>query len=154
MSAWSSELSDADELSLVHHTLCSAQEVDDDDLDLALGLAAIAACEAVARVHRRRGRERAGGRPPLALVRIAISVLDRISSHPSELAQLAARDHGWRASLQDLRRRLTGHVAPDRARGSGSRASRIAVRSTHDEEALDGGARGGRGVRRMDVDAG
>jgi len=150
--AWSGELSER-ELALVHHTLCSAQEVDDEELDLALGQAALSACEAVARVHRRRGRERTGG-GELALVRLAISVLERISAQPSELAQLASRDPAWRASLQDLRRRLTGRVAVDRARGSGSRAARWAVRSAHDEDALDRGAHGGRGLWRVDLDAG
>jgi len=105
------DLDDKHHLLLVHHTLCSAQEVDDDELDVDLGVAAMDACEVVARLRgrtRRRDDTTRASEPSPALIQLATSVLDRLASQPAVLAQLAARDHHARASLQDLRRRIVG----------------------------------------------
>lgn len=116
---WSADLADATDLTFVEGTLTSAQEVDDDELDVDLGYEAIAACEVVARLQGRVGHKTARVeavdqwvrahpvRPSQALIRLATNVLDRVATS-SELAQQWARDQAWRAGLQDLRKRVAG----------------------------------------------
>src|SRR5688500_10877000 len=50
---WSADLADASDLTFVTDTLSSAQEVDDDELDVELGCTAVAACEVIARLQGR-----------------------------------------------------------------------------------------------------
>ncbi len=117
-SDWSSDLVEAEDLSLVTETLRSAQEVDDEELDDDLRLEALAACEVIARLQ---GRRRDGApdavdawirsrrfAPTPQLVKLAAHVMERITSTSDELAHLWSRDQAWRASLQDLRKRVAG----------------------------------------------
>lgn len=119
---WSNDLVDAEDLTFVQNTLSSAQEVDDDELDADLGAEALAACEVVARLQGRGGRKDANTeivdrwvkahpvKPPAELVKLATHVIDRVTEvgSGSELAQLWSGDHTWRASMQDLRKRVAG----------------------------------------------
>jgi hypothetical protein len=113
---WTSDLTEVDDLSFVEGTLSVAEEVDDDELDEALGCEALAACEVVARLQGRTGRKsdpvdswvRAHPvKPSPALVRLAANVIDRVAAD-SELAQHWAHDHAWRAGVKELRKRVTG----------------------------------------------
>ena len=109
---WSADLTDADDLSLVEDTLSSAEEADEDELDLDLAREAIAACEVVARMQGRGGRPSAhtaeldqwikarSERPSKRLIKSATNVLDRVASS-SDLAPL-------RDSALDLRKRVAG----------------------------------------------
>jgi hypothetical protein len=116
---WSNDLADAEDLTFVQNTLSSAQEVDDEELDADLGAEALAACEVVARLQGRAGRRDANTenvdrwvrshpvKPPAELVKLATHVLDRVAEG-SELAALWQGDQSWRASMQDLRKRVAG----------------------------------------------
>ncbi|MBA3452841.1 MAG: DUF4259 domain-containing protein [Deltaproteobacteria bacterium] len=116
---WSNDLLDAEDLSFVQDTLSSVHELDDDELDADLGAEALAACEVVARLQGRAGRKDANTaivdcwvrahpvRPPAELVELATHVIDRVVQ-VSELAQRWQGDQTWRASMQDLRRRVAG----------------------------------------------
>ncbi|MDB4961106.1 MAG: hypothetical protein JWP01_1105 [Myxococcales bacterium] len=116
---WTNDLSDASDLTFVHNTLSSADEVDDDELDVGLSAEAVAACEVIARLQGRAGRRDANTKvvdewvrahpvkPSPDLVKLATFVLDRVVAG-SELAMLWARDQAWRASVQDLRKRVAG----------------------------------------------
>jgi len=116
---WSNDLVDAEDLSYVQSTLSSAHEVDDDELDADLGAEALAACEVIARLQGRSGRKNPNTeivdqwvrthpvKPPAELVKLATHVLDRVAEG-SELAQLWRGDQTWRASMQDLRKRVAG----------------------------------------------
>ena len=109
---WSADLTEAEDLSLVEDTLSSAEEADEDELDLDLACEAIAACEVVARMQGRGGRPSAhtaeldqwikarASKPSPRLVRSATNVLDRVASS-SDLAPL-------RDSALDLRKRVAG----------------------------------------------
>ncbi|MBA3464625.1 MAG: DUF4259 domain-containing protein [Deltaproteobacteria bacterium] len=111
-SDWSSDLTDAGDLSLVEDTLSSAEEADEDELDLDLAREAIAACEVVARIQERANRSSSNmdeidqwirsiaAKPSPSMVRSATNVLDRVAKS-SELAPL-------RDSARDLRRRVAG----------------------------------------------
>ncbi len=116
---WSNDLEDAEDLSFVQNTLSVVHELDDDELDADLGAEALAACEVVARLQGRAGRKDANTqivdqwvrahpvKPPADLIRLATYVIDRVA----EVSALAQRWHGdqmWRASMQDLRRRVAG----------------------------------------------
>jgi hypothetical protein len=111
---WTSDLAEAEDLSFIEATLSAAQEVDDDELDVDLGCEALAACEVIARLQGRAGRQadlvdgwvRAHPtKPPPRLVRLATNVLDRVASS-SDLAQLRAHDRAWRAGVVELRKRI------------------------------------------------
>jgi hypothetical protein len=113
---WSTDLTETEDLSFVEGTLNTAEEVDDDELDVELGCEALAACEVVARLQGRAGRKddvvdswvRAHpAKPSPALIRMATNVIDRVAQS-SELAQLRANDQAWRAGVQDLRKRIAG----------------------------------------------
>lgn len=109
---WSADLTEADDLSLVEDTLSSAEEADEDELDIDLACEAIAACEVVARMQGRGGRSSAhtaeldqwikarAEKPSPRLVRSASNVLDRVASS-SDLAPL-------RDSALDLKKRVAG----------------------------------------------
>jgi len=109
---WSADLTEADDLSLVEDTLSSAEEADEDELDLDLACEAIAACEVVARLQGRGGRSSSNmaeldewirsraTKPSPRMVKSATNVLDRVSSSP-DLAPL-------RDSALDLRKRVAG----------------------------------------------
>ena len=109
---WSADLTEADDLSLVEDTLSSAEEADEDELDIELACEAIAACEVVARLQGRGGRPSANtaeldqwlkaraAKPSPRLVRSATNVLDRVAKS-SDLAPL-------RDSALDLRKRVAG----------------------------------------------
>lgn len=111
-SDWSSDLTDAGDLSLVEDTLSSAEEAEEDELDLDLACEAIAACEVVARLQERGNRQSANmdeidswirsiaAKPSPSMVRSATNVLDRVAKS-SELAPL-------RDSARDLRKRVAG----------------------------------------------
>jgi len=128
---WSADLADASDLTFVTDTLSSAQEVDDDELDVELGCAAVAACEVIARLQ---GRVHARGssnnllaspkdpiadivdqwvrshpvRPTPAVVQLATNVLDRVAVG-SELALLWRGDSTWLSQVKELRRRVAGN---------------------------------------------
>jgi hypothetical protein len=116
---WTNDLSDANDLTFVHNTLSSAQEVDDEELDVDLSAEAVAACEVIARLQGRAGRRDANTqvvdewvrshpvKPSPDLVQLATHVLDRVVSG-SELAMMWKRDQAWRASVQELRKRIAG----------------------------------------------
>ena len=116
---WSNDLVDAEDLSFVQNTLSSAQEVDDDELDADLGAEALAACEVIARLQGRAGRKDANTeivdrwvkahpvKPPAELIKLATNVIDRVAV-ASALAQMWSGDQTWRASMQDLRKRVAG----------------------------------------------
>src|SRR3954469_2358246 len=109
---WSSDLTDADDLSLVEDTLSSAEEADEDELSLDLACEAIAACEVVARLQGRGGRSGTNmaeldewirsraTKPSPRMVKSATNVLERVAAS-SELAPL-------RDSALDLRKRVAG----------------------------------------------
>lgn len=112
-SDWSSDLTDAGDLSLVEDTLSSAEEAEEDELDLDLAREAIAACEVVARLKERGNRSSSNNmdeidqwlrsiaaKPSPSMVRSATNVLDRVA-RTNELAPL-------RDSARDLRRRVAG----------------------------------------------
>jgi Domain of unknown function (DUF4259) len=123
---WSADLADASDLTYVTETLSSAQEVDDDELDLELGCAALAACEVIARLQGRAHPKGAGSsynaigdlvdqwvrshpvRPTPAIVQLATNVLDRVSVG-SELALRWRGDSTWLTQVKDLRRRVAGN---------------------------------------------
>lgn len=117
---WSSDLADASDLTYVTDTLSSAQEVDDDELDVELGCAAVAACEVIARLQGRSGRKDPMGdlvdqwvrshpaRPTPAVIQLATNVLDRVTSG-SELAVLWRGDSTWLSQVKELRRRVSGN---------------------------------------------
>lgn len=116
---WSNDLVDSEDLSFVQNTLSVVHELDDDELDADLGAEALAACEVVARLQGRAGRKNANtqivdqwvrahpAKPPADLIRLATHVIDRVAE-VSELAQRWHGDQTWRASMQDLRRRVAG----------------------------------------------
>jgi hypothetical protein len=107
-SDWSKDLVDAEDLSLIQHTLSSAQEVDDDELDSQLTAEALAACEVLARLLGRAGLKNSRSdvidqwvrahpvRPEPGLLRLATSVIDRISA-------------GGTSVPADLRKRVAGN---------------------------------------------
>lgn len=109
---WSADLTDSDDLSLVEDTLSSAEEADEDELDIDMASEAIAACEVVARLQGRGGRPSANTaeldqwikaraeKPSQRLVKSATNVLDRVATS-SDLAPL-------RDSALDLRKRVAG----------------------------------------------
>jgi len=117
---WSSDLTDAGDLSFVEDTLSSAEDAEDDELDPELACTAIAACEVVARLQGRGGRAAAHlseldrwvrtqpVKPSPALVRLATNVLDRVVANSSELAVLWQDTSGWLSQVQDLRKRVAG----------------------------------------------
>lgn len=125
---WFADLADATDLSFVTDTLSSAQEVDDDELDVELGCAAVAACEVIARLQTHaRGSSNSIAlrrdamvelvdqwvrshptRPSPAVVQLATNVLDRVAEG-SELALLWRGDATWHAQVKDLRRRVAGN---------------------------------------------
>jgi len=108
---WSSDLTEAGDLSLVENTLSSVEEAEEDELDLDLACEAIAACEVVARLQGR-GRTCSSSadldrwirahafKSTPSLIRSATTVLDRVVT-ASELVTL-------RDSAQDLRKRIAG----------------------------------------------
>ena len=116
---WSSDLAEAADLTFVTDTLSSAQEVDDDELDVELGCTAVAACEVIARLQGR--AVRAGAMDAMLdewvrshpvrltadVVKLATNVLDRVSAG-SELAQLWRGDITWMSQVKELRRRVAG----------------------------------------------
>jgi len=115
---WSSDLAEAD-LTFVMDTLSSAQEVDDDELDVELGCTAVAACEVIARLQGRAARTGAMDglldewvrshptRLTADVVKLATNVLDRVSKE-SELAQMWRGDITWMSHVKELRRRVAG----------------------------------------------
>lgn len=124
---WSADLADASDLTYVTDTLSSAQEVDDEELDVELGCTAVAACEVIARLQNRvRGSSPSIGhsdpigdmvdqwvrshptRPTPAIVQLATNVLDRVAEG-SELALLWRGDSTWLHQVKDLRRRVSGN---------------------------------------------
>jgi hypothetical protein len=125
---WFADLADAQDLTFVTDTLSSAQEVDDDELDVELGCTAVAACEVIARLQNyARGSSNSllarkdaivelvdewvrchPARPTPAIVQLATSVLDRVVEG-SELALLWRGDTTWLTQVKDLRRRVVGN---------------------------------------------
>jgi hypothetical protein len=125
---WFADLADASDLTFVTDTLSSAQEVDDDELDVELGCTAVAACEVIARLqtHARGSSNSIGSRkdamvelvdawvrshpvrPTPAVVQLATNVLDRVAVG-SELALLWRGDTTWLSHVKELRRRVSGN---------------------------------------------
>lgn len=117
---WSADLADARDLTYITDTLSSAQDVDDDELDLELGCTAVAACEVLARLQGRSGRKDPVGdlvdewvrshpaRPSTEVIRLATNVLDRVAGG-SELALLWRSDSAWLSQVKELRRRVAGN---------------------------------------------
>ena len=117
---WSADLADARDHSYITDTLSSAQDVDDDELDLELGCTAVAACEVLARLQGRHGRKDPisdlvdewvrshPGRPSLSVIKLATNVLDRVAAG-SELSLLWRGDSAWLSQVKELRRRVSGN---------------------------------------------
>ncbi|MFN0251037.1 MAG: DUF4259 domain-containing protein [Kofleriaceae bacterium] len=125
---WFADLADTSDLTFVTDTLSSAQEVDDDELDVELGCAAVAACEVIARLQTHaRGSSNTivsrkdamvelveswvrshPARPSPDVVQLATNVLDRVTKG-SELAVLWRGDSAWLSQVKDLRRRVAGN---------------------------------------------
>jgi len=117
---WSGELEDSDDLSFVEETLQQILDVGDDYLDSDDACEALAACEVVARLKGNWGERDSYSedvddwvethpQPPSDdLVRIALAVIDRIRTQPSELPELWGEGDAseWNAGVDDLRERV------------------------------------------------
>jgi Domain of unknown function (DUF4259) len=117
---WTYQLEDVDDLSLVREALASVIDIGDDYLDADLACEALAACEVVARLKGNWGKrnsytetadawvESHQQSPPTNLISVAVSVIDRILSPPSELLDLWSESDAskWRAAVEDLRSRV------------------------------------------------
>lgn len=118
---WAYRLDDVSDLSLVVAALEHVEEVGDDYLSSDLACVALAACEVMARLRGKPGYCNAYTEnvddwvaahpqaPPHTLIERGTRVIERVLGDKSELASLWDLDDGteWRASVEDLRRRLT-----------------------------------------------
>ena len=120
---WAYGLEEVNDLSLVESAFDELEEVGDDYLDQDVACNALAACEVIARLQGHPGYENAYTekvdewvaahkiKPSATLIERASAAIDRILGDQSELRELWDEvDDGnkWRASVEDLRRRLRG----------------------------------------------
>ena len=117
---WTVELEDSSDLSCVRQTLDEVVEMGDEYLDSDEACRALAACEVIARLKGNWGKRDAYSErvdkwveshpqtPPAELIELALKVIDRIRSEPSELLELWEESDaaGWRKSVDDLRSRV------------------------------------------------
>lgn len=118
---WAYGLDDVGDLSLVEAAFDEVEEVAADYLDADLACATLAACEVIARLRGNPGysnayTEKVDGwvvahpqTPSRALIERATAAIDRVIGRDSELAALWDEGDGaeWRASVEDLRSRVT-----------------------------------------------
>lgn len=117
---WAYELEDCEDLAVVEEALEAVLQVGDDYLDSDEACAALAACEVLARLKGNFGKrdsytetvdkwvEAHPQTPPEPLVEMALKVIDRIRTAPSELLDLWEESDaaGWSAAVEDLRGRV------------------------------------------------
>ncbi|MGZ3426454.1 MAG: DUF4259 domain-containing protein [Polyangia bacterium] len=118
---WAFGLEEATDLSLVESTLDEVADAGDEYLDSVAAANALAACEVVVRCLGNPGYQNAYTKnvdewvarrkltPSAALLKRAEAAIERILGDRSELRQLfdeADQGPAWRASVEDLRRRL------------------------------------------------
>jgi hypothetical protein len=120
---WAYNLEEVDDLSVVEAAIDAAL-AEEEHLDADLGCEALAACEVLARLGGRWGKRtahteaadqwverHAGLGVPADLRRRAGRVIDRVLADGSELRGVWDESDdaaGWRASVEDLRRRVEG----------------------------------------------
>ncbi|MCW8139838.1 MAG: DUF4259 domain-containing protein [Planctomycetota bacterium] len=121
---WAYDLEERDDLSLVEEALAAVEAVGGDAyLNADVACEALAACEVLARLAGRPGDQNADTESvddwvaahadlavAPALVARATTVIDRVLGERSELTELWDEGDGapWRATVDDLRRRVTG----------------------------------------------
>ncbi len=116
---WAYGLEECDDLSYIKSAVQRVLEVGDDYLDSDEAVEAIAAAEVLAWLRGRSLPVNAYTKkvaewvaahpiqPPPEMIQRAISALDRIERQPSELPKLWGDSPEWKASMADLRDRLT-----------------------------------------------
>ncbi|QOV90455.1 DUF4259 domain-containing protein [Humisphaera borealis] len=116
-------LGDVSDLSLVAKAINELLAESDDYVPMDFAGAAIAACEVIARLKGNWGRRDTASEPvdrwvenhpqkvPSKLIRRALKAIDRILDDDSELRELwyeGQAGDDWKASVDDLRRRVAG----------------------------------------------
>lgn len=124
---WGYDLEEHADLSLVRSTIEQALSVGSEYLDSDLGCTSLAACEVLARLQGNFGAQSAyteavdqwvRSHPmsvPSELVVLAVRVIDRVLTTPSELLELweeAGDEDEWRARVGNLRERVAGPPSP------------------------------------------
>jgi hypothetical protein len=117
---WAYGLEESGDLALIESALADLEERGDEYVDQDVACNALAACEVLARLRGNHGYRNAYTKkvdawvtvhpltPPPALLRRALSAIDRILRDESELRQLwdDAGGDDWRKAMDDLRRRV------------------------------------------------
>lgn len=117
---WAYELEESDDFALVESALTEVEELGDEYVDQDVACNALAACEVLARLRGNHGYKNAytekvdawvtahPSTPPPALLKRALSAIDRILGDESELRELWDESGGddWRKAMEDLRRRV------------------------------------------------
>ena len=117
---WAFKLDEVDDLGLVRQTLEAVLNVGEDYLDSDLASEALAACEVIARLKGKPGLQNPYTEQvdkwveshrisvPENVTQIALVVIDRILTSPSELLELWEEGGGseWRAVVSGLRERV------------------------------------------------
>lgn len=118
---WTAELEEADDLAPVEQAFADL-EAEDDYLDLSFAYRALAACETLARLRGRPGYTNAytepvdkwvaahPQQPSDELIQRGSAAIDRVLGENSEARGLwedAGRLDDWKASVEDLRTRMT-----------------------------------------------
>ena len=117
---WSYGLEGADGLTHVRTTLDAVIAVGDGYLDVDAACEGLAACEVVARLKGNWGARNAysesvdrwvegyGAPPPAGLTEMALAVIERVLTTPSELLELWEEDDPteWHSSVENLRSRV------------------------------------------------
>lgn len=118
---WAYELENTEDLSHVQQALNAVVDVGSDYLDSDLACEALAACEVLARLKGNWGKRDAYTEtvdkwveshpqsPPQHLLELALLVIDRIRTKPSELLELWEESDAaeWQAAVNNLRKRVT-----------------------------------------------
>ncbi len=122
-SDWNYGLDSESDLAYVRQTLESVRSIGSEYLDSDFSCAALAACEVIARLKGNWGLRDAHSKsldewvqknpqtPPNDLIQLALEVIDRVTTPPSELQELwLESDEGdaWLASVRSLRGRVAG----------------------------------------------
>lgn len=117
---WKAGLQGVSDLSYVQETLSTVLETKDEYLDANVACVALAACEVIARLKGNFGYKNSYTEsvdqwvesnpqvPSSEVVEMAIAVIDRIQTPPSELMELWEEGDGseWHASVDELRQRV------------------------------------------------